>query len=507
LSTVGRLIMETNNIKELKSIYKKNHGKFVLELKIAPDKMKMFLDLVPHLTPVVFVDDIINILKEAFPSTIFDKRVVSDIVSLIGLGEPILNRRISVGTEPISGSDGKILLLIRPYNGIGELDQRENIKFSFNQVHLFDNVSEEKVVARLYPPKAGKDGMDVLGNIINHKAGNPVKISLDKSLVINPSDNKDDSGSSFENITAKKSGLLIHGNNQLRISEDLTIKGNVDYHTGDIDFVGRIIVNGNIQPGFRVKASKGILIKGDCQKAILHSDDGDIEIKGFCVESVLTARKNVKLNVVHQSKISAGGLLSINKESIDSVLRTEQYVKCTQGRIIGGHLFTVFGLEVKELGCEAQSTTDVIFGSTSEIHEDFSLLINKIKSYREVYNLISLQLGPYAKNPKRLILLNAGLRVKMERLYQKGQDIFEKMSKLESEQNQILSNAALENECICNIKGNLFAGVEFICRDERMSIKDLIQGPIGIQYSQDEKKFIQTTAKEINCHIEQEKKI
>jgi uncharacterized protein (DUF342 family) len=494
--------MEADNIKELKSVYKKDHEKFVLELKVTPDKMKMFLDLVPHLTPVVFFDDIMNILTGAFPTTVFDKRVVSDVVSLIGLGKPILNRRVSVGTEPTNGSDGKILLLVRPYNGVGEQDQREDIKFSFSQVHLFDNISEERVVARLYPPKAGKDGLDVLGNIIKPKAVNTVKISLDKSLVIQPSNNTDDSESSFENVIAKQSGLLINESSQLKISEDLTIKGNVDYHTGDIDFIGRIIVNGNIQPGFKVKGSKGILIKGDCQKAVLDSQDGDIEIKGFCVESEITAAKNVNLNIVHQSKIRAGGLLSINKECIDSTLRTEKYVKCTQGRIIGGHLFTVFGLEVKELGGEAQNTTDVIFGSIPEIHEDFSLLVSKIKSYKEVNNLISLQLGPYAKNPQRLTLLNAGLRVKMEKLYQKGKDILEKMNKLESEQNEIISSSLLENDCICNVKGKLFGGVEFICRGERMSIKDVIQGPVGIQYNQDEKKFVQTTAKEIKCPIE-----
>jgi uncharacterized protein (DUF342 family) len=499
--------MEADNLKDLKSIYKQSHGKFVLELKITPDKMKMFLDLVPHLTPIVFIDEIMNILTEAFPSTIFDKRVISDVVSLIRLGKPILNRRVSVGTEPLNGRDGKILLLVRPYNGVGELDQRDNVKFSFNQVHLFDNVPEETVVARLYPPNAGKDGLDVLGNIIKSKVGNTLKMSLDKSLVKNPSDNNDDSGSCFEKIIAKKSGLLIHESNQLKISEALTIKGNIDYHTGDIDFIGRVIVNGNIQPGFRVRGAKGILIKGDCQKAILHSQDGDIEIKGFCVDSVITTLKNVKLNIVHQSKVSSGGLLSINKECIDSVLRTEKYVKCTQGRIIGGHLFTVFGLEVKELGCEAQCATDVIFGSTSEIQEEFTLLMNKIKSYREVHNFISLQLGPYAKNPQRIRLLNTGLRVKMERLCQKGKDIFETMSKLEAEQNQIISSSILENECIFNIKRKMFAGVEFICRGERMSIKDQLQGPMGVQYNQDEKKFIQTTAKEINCYIEEEKKI
>ena len=155
-----------------------------IEVKCTRDRMKAFLDAIPRFTPVVRREEIITPILAEFPAMDIDVAVVDEMCKLVGGGEPILNRRIAKGTPTVPGANGKLLLLVKPFVGAGAPLTNEKGVTTWKEVELFDNVEKDQPIARVYPPKPGTDGFDALGVPIIAKPGVPVKINIDKSLII-----------------------------------------------------------------------------------------------------------------------------------------------------------------------------------------------------------------------------------------------------------------------------------------------------------------------------------
>ena len=494
--------MTTEDPKELKSIFKADHVKFALDVKITQDNLKLFIDVTPTGNNIVERKDLLDILQNQFPSVEFDKAVLDEICKLSVTSKAILKRRIARGYAAEPGIDGKLLILVKAYSGTGTPGFDSHGKFSLSSLNLFDNVAIDQVVARVYPPKSGKDGKDVLGKVIKSPVGVPVKVSLDKSLQLLPGPGPEHSDQTYDRIVAKSEGMLINKKNDLSIKDTLEIKGDVDFHCGNIDFYGTVVIQGDVLPGFSVIGRKGIVIKGSLQKGSLRSEQGDIEIKGFAIggsDSNIFCAGQFTANILHEIKAEVLGKIIINKEAVDCDLRCHKYISAPNGRILGGHFYVVHGMEAKEVGNDVGQSTNIRFSTSAEISSEYSVILANISSHIKTIQLLELHIGPYVAQSSRIQLLNSPLKEKMLKMLRKLKSVQESLKKLEAQKDQMISNAQLDPLCRLNAKSKINQGVVVAANKDSFSFQDLVAGPISVVYDIANNKFITEPLKDITC--------
>src|SRR5690606_7419459 len=130
----------------------------------------------------------------------------------------------------------------------------------------------------IYPPKAGTDGIDALGNKISAESGQPYKPSFDKTLLIEQSA---DPAHDFQIVSAQEDGYIFDDGGKLGVRTELFVRDNVDFRYGNIDFIGSVKVSGDVMPGFNITARKGIEVLGSIRGGSLICMEGDIKVKGF----------------------------------------------------------------------------------------------------------------------------------------------------------------------------------------------------------------------------------
>lgn len=99
--------------------------------------------------------------------------------------------------------------------------------------------------------------------------------------------------------------ILVYTNGSFCIEESLLIRGDVDVSSGNIDFIGDIMVKGNVMEGFSVTSKKNVTIFGTVTNGTVTAD-GDITIKLGSINSKLRSEKgSIKLDFCQNSSVWA----------------------------------------------------------------------------------------------------------------------------------------------------------------------------------------------------------
>ena len=171
----------------------------------------------------------------------------------------------------------------------------ENYKsVDYKAIGTVDGVEKGEVLAVLYPGKDGEDGIDVTGiNIVTKDAkkivlcvGEGCKI-IDKCTVV-----------------ATNEGRPSARGNTFFVYKTHKIDGDVELKTGNIQFVGDIIVSGSVNEGMKVEAGNSILVKNNVAQAEITAS-GDVVIKGNVINSNIAAGKEDVLTLDYLSDLKS----------------------------------------------------------------------------------------------------------------------------------------------------------------------------------------------------------
>ncbi len=243
----------------------RNDGRVVIE--VSEDEMKAFMTLIP---PKVRgrdldMDDIIEALHE--------KGVV------VGIKEEAINRTledevyniltpVGEGVRPVHGEDAKIVYNFRTEKKV-QLEEDEKGQVNFKDLDLVENVVAGQLLATKIQATEGTPGRTITNRLLDAKPGKDIDLVPGKNTEISPDGT---------NIIATINGQVIFSNGKVNVEPIYEIKGDVDMHTGNILFLGTVIVRGSVEDGFSIKAAGDIEIKGSVGKCLLDAE-GDVNIK------------------------------------------------------------------------------------------------------------------------------------------------------------------------------------------------------------------------------------
>jgi uncharacterized protein (DUF342 family) len=228
---------------------------------------------------------------------------------------------------------------------------------------------------RRHPAGAGEPGFTISGTPIPAKEG--VSLEFTAGLEGAEIDSNDS-----DLLIAKIDGCPYLIPNGVKVEPVYTIK-NVDLHTGNIDFLGTVIVTGEVQSGMTIKADGDIHIKGSTEGARLIAK-GDIVVIGglighpekleneLTIDPITEAGGSVNANFTQNAVINAGQGIFIRDYTMMCTLTAAVQIivgdGSRSGHIIGGVATAGMLVKAKTIGSPSRSRTVVISRTSDSLY-------------------------------------------------------------------------------------------------------------------------------------------
>jgi uncharacterized protein len=287
---------------------------------------------------------------------------------------------VAVGTPPQQGIDGYVKVLYGDSNDQSlRPKEREDGSVDYKDVKQLANVKAGQLIAERVPPKPGKAGKAVTGEDILPKEGKEANFKIGKNVVVNP-----------EKIAlyAAIDGLVTKTDKEkLNVFPVYEVNGDVDYKIGNIDFVGTVVIRGNILTGFRVKAAGDIRVTGGIEGAEVESD-GSIEISGGIIGSnkgFVKAGCNIRCSFILDGNAYAGEHVEVAQSIMHSNVRAGLSVKCAgaKGLIVGGLIQAGERVTARMIGNSMSTATVIEVGVRPELRLELNELKGVIRQLVE----------------------------------------------------------------------------------------------------------------------------
>lgn len=271
---------------------------------------------------------------------------------------------IAEGTPQIDGEDGVVHEFFQR-DAAPTFETRPDGSIDFKNMHLVTNVTKDTVIAELIPPKPGVVGVNVLGEAIMPRAGQAKMLPRGE----NTDAVKHPENPEILNLIAKIDGNLVFKKDKFSVENVYKVNGNVDNSTGNINFVGNVIVAGDVYEGYEIRTPGSIQVFGMVEGASLYAG-GNINLeKGIngMSKGILEAGHEITAKFIENCKVRSGG--NIHSESIiNCQLECDGEVKVTGKGLISGGKLTVFGsVEAIVLGSRSSTPSTIILGITPTI--------------------------------------------------------------------------------------------------------------------------------------------
>ena len=284
------------------------------------------------------------------------------------LSEKIYDRKVILakGKDVKHGTDAIIKYTFQKTSNIENTSSKstKDVKsIDFKELNLFQNVAVDEILAQKIPLTYGEDGIDIFGKTISAKVPKDIQIIPGRNTYLTDDEMY---------LKSQIDGQLIQKGKSLSVEPLLTIPGNVDYATGNIDFLGSVIVKGNVISGFSIKSGEDIYIEGlveDCELTA----EGSIMVNNGILGNeeflhTIYAKEGIKAQFIQHMKIKTNGSVEVNKHILHSTVEAGDKVIVTSGtgKIIGGEIKAQKGIECNIAGGPFETPTKLILDVYSE---------------------------------------------------------------------------------------------------------------------------------------------
>jgi uncharacterized protein (DUF342 family) len=281
--------------------------------------------------------------------------------------------QIAAGKLAINGKDAKIKPLVESAQSrILRPKRREDGSVDMRDLGNIICVKVGDPIAKKIPLTTGKVGYTVTATLLPAKPGNDVSLVSGEGTSISPSN---------ENIlVSKKVGLPKVIANGMEVDEIYKIK-NVTVATGNINFTGSVIIDGDVNEGMKVIASGDITVGGFVESAMIEAG-GDVTVSGGIIgrkhdiekTKITDVRMSVSVNAkgdiyakyCQYAEINCSNNVRIQNQLLHSLLKIKGALKVgteekSNGKLIGGYIKAGTFVTAGIVGAKAGSNTVIHF--------------------------------------------------------------------------------------------------------------------------------------------------
>lgn len=276
------------------------------------------------------------------------EEVLAEIELAPRYGRPIV---VAEGTRAHDGADARVEYNFRMERDAVTLREKDG-RVDFKDISKVENVVAGQLLARKIPAEQGQPGQTVTGNTIPATRGKDCDVVVGKNVKVS------EDGLS---ILAETNGQVLLLGGKINVEPVYTIPGDVNMHTGNILFLGTVIVKGNVEDGFSVKAAGNIEVFGSVGKCVIDAE-GDIVVhQGIAAktEGQVRCGKSLYSKFIEHARVDAGEYVVVTDGIVHSQVDANRMILCQgkRAQIVGGRLRASEEINSKILGSVAGTET------------------------------------------------------------------------------------------------------------------------------------------------------
>lgn len=336
----------------------------------------------------ITADTIMRKLAEANVTYGINQEAVNKIADKKLYGDRTL---VAVWTPPINGTDGTITYRYEKKVEIAPVEDEHGF-VDYKNLGLVRTVHRGDVIADITLPTEGMPGTDVRGKALRQIVGKKAAYTIGTNTELTEDGTQ---------IIALIDGNINFKNNAFVIDNVVTIAGDVDASVGNINFVGDVVVKGEVMEGFKISSNANIIVAGNVNGAQLEAD-GDVIIKKGCINSKVVAHGSVTINFCERSDIKCDGTLTSSNFVICDVYCGELCLKGNTGGLLGGKYTSLSSVELSNIGTKNYTPTMLTIGDNALLAEERDMLMKEIEKNEKSVNDVTLIINFLNEKKKEL---------------------------------------------------------------------------------------------------------
>jgi len=414
-----------------------------------------------------------DIKYDAYLSLLKQNRVYHGVKEelLVELSDrPVYREKVEIaeGIKPINGKDAYIQYNFETDQTKIKLKEGANGKVNFKELNIIQNVVKDQPLAKKMPPENGTDGLTVTGRILPARAGNDIPLPLGTNVHV---------GDDGDTILADINGQVILAAGKINVEPVYVVEGDVNLKTGNIIFLGTVIISGNVEDGFSVKAAGNIEVKGIVTKAELDAE-GDILIyQGINAKGGgrIHAGRSLWSRFIENANVEVGNMVVVTDGIINSNVDAIKSILCQGKRanIMGGRLRAGEEINANVIGNPTSGTEticEVGYDPQSKIElERFTAI--KTSSEEEL-DSIKLDMQSLINTKKQRKTLPEDKEAYLQELMDRRQVLTEELKKA-TENIQKINNYMNEMQIRGKVSASkkVYPGTKIMIRDEKEDVR------------------------------------
>lgn len=437
-----------------------------VKVDITPDEMKGYIKVTPpksggrHLEVV----DVVTALKahgvvlgfkeDDIHQALLDDRYMQEILA-------------AEGVAAAHGQDARIDYKVNVKKDTVNFEEDSKGRVDFKEMNLVENVVVGQVLAEKIPATMGKAGRTIFNRIVEARNGKDVELRQGRGTILSEDGMK---------LIAEINGQVVFSSGRIAVEPVYRVVGDVGPKTGNIMFLGSVVIGGSVLDGFEVKAAGNVEIGGTVQKAKIEAE-GDIIVRGGVQGAEMESTGgSLFAKFVQNAEIQVATDITVGEGILHSKVEAGNIIHCNgrRAQIVGGSIRATKEVRARMLGSQAYTPTEIVVGTDPRVLAQFEELSGIHKETEE-------KLG---KTKKTLATLNARKEADpdgfgedqqqtlektehtVEKLESKLAESGEELQKLEEYMNELGSEGKVHAE------REMFPGVVVTIKDANQNISD-----------------------------------
>ncbi len=282
-----------------------------------------------------------------------NREAVEALANNVAYGEEVI---VAKGKDPVKGRDGFYQYTVVLEDAKSKPTVREDGSVDYYNSLKLAMVQKDEVFAVYIPATKGEYGYTVFSEMVPPIKGRDLRPLRGKGFVAS------EDGREYK---ALYDGRIFKENERIVIEKIYIVKGDLDIEQGNIKFNGDVEIKGDVRSGLQIETEGSIFIHGHVGASQLTAG-GSITIrKGVQGRNKCTiiSKGDVACSFIERCIIMADG--NIYADSIldcDVTSKQKVILNSKKGLVLGGKVFGMQGVQVKESGNDAGVTTTIHAG-------------------------------------------------------------------------------------------------------------------------------------------------
>lgn len=340
------------------------------------------------------------------------------------------------------------------------------------------SVVDGQLLARIVPAMIGDPGVDVFGNRIEPRKPKGLVLRAGKNVRCTPDASE---------FYAEKAGRVRFVKNTVSVDDVFQIDGSVGLRTGHIDHPGAIIVSQDVEADSELIAAGDIEIRGSVEEANVRSG-GSIVVRGGIVgrsSCRIVAEGNVEASFLRQCTVETGGNVTVTQE-IDQCLIRARGAVVVRGRVVGGEIVAVQGMDIAQIGSDAGMRTTLSVGKDWVLEAQIAEQQASIDAATENLKKVAAAIAPLQH---RLLQLQGEARTRAIQLVQRAKAMREAVDKAKSDIEVLHAQLRESWRRPIIIRKSLFPDALLTIGPQHIKVESVVHGPRKLEMRDNRLRF------------------